>query len=77
MTKDRVGSAELRATQESIAHLLGVRRRSVTTAASALCKQKIIDYSRGRIEILDQRRLRMAACSCYGIIKGHYDSFLE
>jgi hypothetical protein len=37
----------------------------------------MIDYRRGRIEILDQSELRAAACSCYGIIKRQYDSFLK
>ena len=77
MTQDRVRSSELLATQESIAHLLGVRRSSVSIAAHDLHVHKVIDYSRGRIEILDQRRLRAASCSCYGIIKRQYDSFLE
>jgi len=76
MTRDRVGSDELRATQESIAHMLGVRRSSVTAAASGFHKQNLIDYRRGRIEILDPHRLRAASCSCYGIIKRQYDSFL-
>jgi CRP-like cAMP-binding protein len=77
MSQDRLSSPELRATQQSIANMLGVRRSSVTTAASTLHKHKVIDYSRGRIEILDQRRLRAASCSCYGIIKRQYDSFLD
>lgn len=77
MSQDRVSSPALHATQESIAHMLGVRRSSVTTAASDLHKHKMIDYSRGRIEILDRRRLRAASCACYGIIKRQYDSFLQ
>jgi Mn-dependent DtxR family transcriptional regulator len=77
MTQDRVGSHKLGATQESIARLLGVRRSSVTAAASGLHKQNVIAYSRGRIEILDQGRLSQASCSCYGIIKRQYDSFLK
>lgn len=77
MTQDRVGSCELRATQESIAHMLGVRRSSVSAAAGGFYRQNLIDYRRGRIRILDQRRLRAASCSCYGIIKRQYDSFLK
>jgi CRP-like cAMP-binding protein len=77
MTQDRVGSPELRATHESIARMLGVRRSSVTAAACNFHKQNMIDYCRGRIEIVDQDRLRAASCSCYGIIKHQYDSFLE
>ena len=77
MTQDRVGLRKLHATQESIARMLGVRRSGVTAAASALQKQSIIDYRRGRIEIVSQRELRSASCSCYGIIKRQYDSFLR
>jgi CRP-like cAMP-binding protein len=77
MTQERVGSHKLCATQESIAHMLGVRRSSITAAAHGFHTNNLISYSRGRIEILDQRRLRAASCSCYGIIKRQYDSFLS
>ena len=77
MTRDRIGSRTLLATQESIARLLGVRRSSVTAAASNFQLQKFIDYRRGRIEILDERGLRSACCNCYEIIRSQYDSFLS
>jgi CRP-like cAMP-binding protein len=77
MTHDRTGALELNATQMSMAQMLGVRRSTVTDAASRLLKQNIIDYRRGRIEILDRARLRGAACPCYDIIKRQYDSFLD
>lgn len=77
MTQDRTGTLELNATQISIAKVLGVRRSTVTDAASRLLKQNIIDYRRGRIEIIDRARLIDAACTCYGTIKSQYDSFLD
>jgi CRP-like cAMP-binding protein len=77
MTRDRTGKRELKATQISIAQTLGVRRSTVTDAASGLLKQNIIDYRRGRIEILDPARLRNASCPRYGIIKRQYESFLD
>jgi CRP-like cAMP-binding protein len=76
MTHDRTGTLGLNATQISMAQMLGVRRSTVTDAAGTLLKKNIIDYRRGRIEILDRTRLRDAACTCYGIIKRQYDSFL-
>lgn len=57
--------------------MLGVRRSSVTAAASEFHKQHIIDYRRGRIEILDRRRLQAACWGCYSLMKGQYDSFLN
>ncbi len=47
MTQDRMGFAELHATQEFIAQMLGMRRSSNTFAASGFHKQHIIDYRRG------------------------------
>ena len=77
MTQDRLGSNEISATQESIAGVLGVRRGSVTAAASGLRRKNIIHYARGRIEILDQGGLHAASCACYGLMKRQYDSFLD
>ena len=77
MTHDRIGARQLCATQESIARMLGVRRSSVTVAARALQQQKLIGYRRGRIEILDGVKLRAVSCSCYGLIRRQYDSFLK
>jgi CRP-like cAMP-binding protein len=77
MTHDRVQPHDLSATQEAIANLLGVRRSSITHAASGLHRNNIIDYRRGCIEILDEGRLRAASCDCYATMKGQYDSFLN
>jgi hypothetical protein len=49
--------------------MLGVRRVGVTKAAGVLERKKLIDYSRGNIEILDRKRLEATACTCYRIVK--------
>ena len=69
MTRDRVRSDEFRLTHAFLGHMLGVRRVGVTMAAHALQKRKMIAYSRGRIRILDRRRLEDAACSCYELVR--------
>ena len=76
MTRDRLASDEFRLTQEFLSDMLGVRREGVTNAASALQKNKLLTYSRGRIMILNRAGLEAAACKCYSIIKAEYDSFL-
>lgn len=73
MSADRLHKTEFRLTQEFLAHMLGVRRPGVTSAASALEKKKIIHYSRGNITILNRKRLESAACSCYRIVKRQED----
>jgi CRP-like cAMP-binding protein len=65
MTSDRVRSDSFYLTQEFIARMLGVRRPSVSTVASAFQQDGMIRYTRGRVEILDRRRLEQASCECY------------
>jgi CRP-like cAMP-binding protein len=67
MTRDRVGSAEFHMTHEFLAGMLGVRREGITEAASMFKAQKLIDYSRGNIVILNHAGLEAASCSCYAI----------
>jgi CRP-like cAMP-binding protein len=68
MTRDRMRSREFRLTQEFLSHMLGVRRVGVTHAARALQDRKLIDYSRGKISILDDKGLEAAACECYALV---------
>jgi CRP-like cAMP-binding protein len=65
MTSDRVRSEEFFLTQAILADMLGVRRTTVNEAAGPLQQRKLISYSRGKIRILDRRRLEAASCQCY------------
>jgi CRP-like cAMP-binding protein len=73
MTRDRMRSEDFRLTHEFLGHMLGVRRVGVTKAAHALQGRKLIDYSRGKIRILDSKGLEAASCSCYGLVKDMHD----
>jgi hypothetical protein len=53
--------------------MLGLRREGVTEGASALKERGLIDYSRGKIRILDVRGLKASSCSCYQIVKSVFD----
>ena len=68
MSADRMDSNEFHMTQQTLSHMLGVRREGVTKAASHLQKLGIIQYSRGNIHILDRPQLEAAACACYAIL---------
>jgi len=73
MTRERVGSNEFPLTHEFLAHMLGLRREGVTEAASALKRRGLIDYRRGKIQILDLKGLKASACPCYQIVKTVYE----
>jgi CRP-like cAMP-binding protein len=70
---DYVGD-ELLLTHELISLTLGVRRAGVSVAANEFKGGRLIDYKRGRIQILDRQGLEAIACECYQSVKGEYDS---
>lgn len=76
LSLDRLASNELHMTQELIANMLGVRREGVTVAACALQKQGVIEYSRGRITVLDRPKLEAISCECYAAVKAETDRLL-
>lgn len=69
MTRDRVRSNQFRLTQEMLGGMLGVLRVAVTNAAGMLHDRKLINFSRGRISILDAKALEAIACPCYQVVK--------
>jgi CRP-like cAMP-binding protein len=77
LSLDRLPANELAMTQERIAGMLGVRRVGVTEAAGKLQADRLIDYRRGRITVLDRRGLEERVCECYGIVKKEYDRLLD
>jgi CRP-like cAMP-binding protein len=72
MTADRARSREVRLTHNFLSRMLGVRRPGVTSAAGALEKRRLIQCGRGKITILDRKRLGASSCACYRIIKRMY-----
>jgi CRP-like cAMP-binding protein len=73
---DRSGVAELSLTQDLIAVMLGVRRSTVSIAASTLQKAGVIRYQHGHITILNRTGLEDAACECYEAVTGEYRRLL-
>ncbi len=77
MTHDRVSEHSFPLTQEFLSQMLGVRRPTVSIAASMLARAGLISYVRGQITILDREGLEAASCECYSIIKREFDRLLE
>lgn len=76
MSLDRLGSDEVSMTQELIANMLGVRREGVVDAAGKLQRAGIIQYSRGKIRVIDRHRLERAACECYEVVRKEFARLL-
>lgn len=77
MTHDRAQGDHLFLTHLLLADALGVQRGAVTIAAMKLQRRGIIRYSRGKISILDRKKLEQASCECYSATKENYASILS
>jgi CRP-like cAMP-binding protein len=69
---DRTGSERLALTQEFLGEMLALKRTSVTFCAQELHQRGAINYSRGKITIVDHKTLQACACECYRVIRELY-----
>ncbi|MGD9841634.1 MAG: Crp/Fnr family transcriptional regulator [Steroidobacteraceae bacterium] len=76
LSLDRLPSNDLVMTHELISNMLGVRREGVTEAAGKLQGAGLIQYSRGRITVLDRPSLEARSCECYRVVKTECDRLL-
>ena len=74
--RDLARSDTLLFTQEYLAQMLGASRPTVTTVAHTLQRAGMIQYSRGKITILNVEAVQQAACECYEAIKTHHQQLL-
>jgi CRP-like cAMP-binding protein len=65
LTQDRVGRSIAPLTQDLLSVMLGVQRTTVTKVAMIFKADGVIDYSRGRIPVVERERLERSACKCY------------
>lgn len=77
LSLDRLPTNELTMTQELIANMLGVRREGVTEAAGQLQTAGLIQYSRGKITVLNRPQLEARVCECYAVVKRETDRLLS
>lgn len=75
-SRDLAGSDTVPFTQEFLAEMLGVRRTSVSVVAHTLQQAGMIQYRRGRIQIIDLEALEQTSCECYRTINEQYAALL-
>jgi len=71
MTQDRVDSGSLPMTHDFLATMLGTDRPTVSLAAGVLQRNKIIEYTRGAVKVVDRKRLERSACECYEVMRNY------
>lgn len=76
-THDRVAADEFLLTQEFLSQMLGVTRASVNEVARQLQDAGAIDYTRGRISMLNRDELESRSCECYRVIRDEFDRLLR
>lgn len=74
---DRNRGERLGLTQEFLSQMLGSRRSTVTVMAGELQREGLIEYSRGKILIINRVGLAHVACECYQIVSSTYKKVLQ
>jgi CRP-like cAMP-binding protein len=65
MMQDRAHADTFGVTQEFLSFMLGVRRVGISGAAAVLQHKGLIEYSRGRVTVLNRKALEAISCTCY------------
>jgi CRP-like cAMP-binding protein len=76
LAQDRVDSGAVPITHDFLATMLGTDRPSVSLAAAQLQRRKTIGYQRGKLRVLNRKKLENLVCECYGVIR-QFDGELE
>lgn len=74
---ERSENNHLALTQEFLSQMLGVQRTSIGMIAQSMQTAGIIRYRRGKIEIVDDERLKKAACECFQIVREEQERFIN
>ncbi|WP_263385775.1 Crp/Fnr family transcriptional regulator [Granulicella arctica] len=74
---DRNRGRNLPLSHACLADMLGASRATVTVAAGLLRAQGLIEYTRGKIHLLDIQGLEDQACECYGAVRDHLANLAE
>jgi CRP-like cAMP-binding protein len=62
---------------EYLAQMLGVHRPTVSLSAKILQKAGLIDYTRGKVRILDAEGLKEGACECLELMESQFDKIFN
>lgn len=76
LTHDRARRDTIELTQQFLSQMLGVRRATVNAVMGTLHEAGCLDYTRGKVTILDRARLERISCACYRTIRTEFEEAL-
>src|SRR5712691_6613566 len=76
MLQDRIGRGTFVLTQQFLSEILSVRLATVNLVLQHFKRVGLIDYVRGRIDIVDRAGLEAVSCPCYTIMMAEYQRVL-
>jgi CRP-like cAMP-binding protein len=76
LSLDRLEGTDMVMTQQLIANMMGVPREGATAGVVKLQNAGLIDYTLGRIRVLNRQGLESRSCECYAAVKKEYDRLL-
>jgi CRP-like cAMP-binding protein len=74
--RKRLGTNDIRLTQEFFGQMLGVQRTTINMVERMLQNAGLIEIGRGRISIVDPEGLHAVSCDCYDRIERRYEELL-
>jgi CRP-like cAMP-binding protein len=74
--RKRLGTNDIRLTQEFFGQMLGVQRTTITMVERTLQNAGLIQIGRGRISIVDAEGLHAVSCDCFDRIERRYEELL-
>ena len=77
LCSDRMADRTLPLSHEFIADMLGVTRSSVTLAAGEFQRRKLIQYTRGKLRLIDLPGLEALSCECYRVVRDHLTNYAD
>jgi CRP-like cAMP-binding protein len=76
LSLDRLQGADMGMTRELIANMLGISPEKAVEGAHSLQNAGLINYTEGRIRVLDRGGLEERSCECYAVVRKEYDRLL-
>lgn len=74
---DRARTNDFLMSHEFLADMLGCSRPTVSIAAAIFKEAGLIDYTRGKVRILNPKGLERRSCECYLVVKDYLDSYTQ